>query len=214
MANASPPVPSPMTARDALHALGDLPRYEESLTAKAGGMTSMVWGIAGAGIFMTYLAAGDWLEQQEAYWGLALLWVPWVAAGIALTGSIWISHAVSLRSDPKTGKGLAKSMGFTLLFLAIAAGLFLGLDVLAGVEWTVNSIMTLANGLFALAMAAFQLRGKQCGAGSVVAAGAVMVAAGIALGLADVGNVPSGLIGAAVVGGALFTAGLVTYRQG
>lgn len=214
MAHASPPAASDMTARDALRALGDLPRYEENLTAKAGGMTSMVWGLAAAGIFLTYLAAGDWLEEMRAYWAFALLWIPWVAAGIALSGAIWVSHAVSLRSDPKTGQGLAKSLAFTGLFLAIAAALFLGLDVLAGVEWTVHSLMTVANGLFALAMAGVQMRAKACGAGNVAAAGAMMLAAGIALGLAGASDVVSGLLGATVVGLGWFAAGVLTYRQG
>lgn len=44
---------SALSPREAIKTLEKLGTYEERLTARTGGMTTMVWGIVGAGVFMT-----------------------------------------------------------------------------------------------------------------------------------------------------------------
>lgn len=214
MAQAAAPAASDMTARDALHALGDLPRYEERLSMRTGGLTCMVWGIATAGIFMTYAAASDLLEANEAYWGFALLWIPWVVAGSWASAALWRSQAVTLRRDPGTASGIRISVVITLLYLVVAAGLFGALDVLAGVEWTVHSLMAVASGLCAFAVGVWQRSRWGAGARNLIVAGVAMAAGAVLLGLSSMGETASGLAAASLVGVGWFAAGVVTYRAG
>lgn len=203
-----------MTPHDALRALSDLPHYEERLEVRTGGLTCMLWGLAIAGIFMTYTAAADLLEQAEADWAFSLLWVPWVLAGSALSGLLWRSNAIALRRPVDGRPGYVISAVTTLAYIAFAALLFLGLDVLAGLEWTVHSVMTVASGLMALLLATWQRRAWGPGARNVAVAGVAMVLAGIALGLSGVGDTGAGLLASAVTGVAWFGAGIATYRLG
>jgi hypothetical protein len=203
-----------MTPRDALRALDSLPRYEEALTARTGGLTFMLWGFVNAGIFLTYAAASDWVDAHEAYWLMSVLWMPWVAGGIAASGALWRSHAVTLRRRPGTREGLRRALLFTLLFLVIGGALFFALDVLAGVEWSIHAIMTLASGLFAMILGAWQRRDWGAGSRNIVAAGCAMVAAGLALALSPAGDTVAGLLAAGMVGLGWFLAGVATYVQG
>lgn len=214
MAHATSSNGHPMTPKQALDALGDLPRYEETLTARTGGLTSMLWGLVGAGIFLTYATASDLVEAREAYWAFALLWMPWVAAGIAFTGALWNNHAVSLRRDPDLLRGLGFSLKLVAFFLAVAVLMFVALDVLAGVEWTIHALMTVVNGLFAFGLGAVQARQRHAGARWVIAAGFAMVAAGLAIGASGLGDDAAALLGATATATSWFTAGAVTYRQG
>lgn len=214
MADASATRAPPMTARDALAALGDLPRYEESLNARTGGLTLMLWGLATAGIFLTYAAAARPIERADAHWAFALLWMPWVAAGSWATALLWRHLAVTLRRDPDTRSGVRLSVLITLLFIALAAALFGGLDVVAGVEWTVHSLMAMASGLCALLVGVWQRRAWGVGGRNLAVAGLAMVAAAVALGLSGLGDAGSGLVAAAVVGSGWFAAGVATYCSG
>lgn len=214
MARAMTPDPPTMTPQQALDALGDLPHYEESLTARTGGLTSMLWGLVGAAIFLTYATASDLVQRHEAYWAYAVLWVPWVAAGIAFTGGLWNNHAVSLRRDPHLLRGLGFSLKLVAFFLAVAGLMFLALEVLAGVEWTVHSLMTVVNGLFAFGLGTVQLRHRHAGARWVMAAGFAMVAAGLAIGASGLDDDVAALGGAAATATSWFTAGAITYHQG
>lgn len=203
-----------MSPHDALLALNDLPHYEERLEARTGGLTCMLWGLAVAGIFMTYTAAADLIEQAEASWAFSLLWMPWVIAGSALSGMLWRSNAITLRKPDEARQGYMISVVTTLAFIGFAAALFVGLNVLAGLEWTVHSFMTVASGLMALLLATWQRRAWGPGARNVAIAGLVMVLAGIALGLSGVGDTGAGLLASAATGLAWFGAGLATYRMG
>lgn len=203
-----------MTPHDALHALSDLPHYEERLEARTGGLTCMLWGLAVAGIFMTYTAATDLIEQAEMYWAFSLLWVPWVVAGSALSGMLWRSNAITLRKPTEARAGYVISVVTTLAFIGFAAALFLALDVLAGLEWTIHSFMTVASGLMALFLATWQRRAWGPGARNLAVAGALMVLAGAAIGLSGVGDTGAGLLAASAAGAAWFGAGIVTYRMG
>lgn len=203
-----------LSPHDALHALGDLPRYEERLEMRTGGLTCMVWGIAIAGIFMTYAAAGDWLEAREAYWGFGLLWIPWVAMGSVTTATLWRSHAITLRREADARQGLLASGGITLAFVAVAAALFVGLDVVAGVEWAVHSIMAVASGILALGMGLLTRRHWGVGSRNLMVAGGVIVAGAVVLGLSSAGDTATGLLASALTGAGWFGAGLSTYAKG
>lgn len=203
-----------MTPRDALAALTDLPHYEERLTARTAGLTSMVWGIGGAAIFLTYATASDLIEARQVYWLYALLWMPWVAAGIATTGALWRSQSLSLRRNPAMAKGFTLSLGYTLLFLVLAGTAFVGLQLVGNAQWTTHSVMAVANGLFGVALGFHQMRTRSCGGRAILVAGVAMLVGGAALGMSGLGDDASALLGAALIGAAWFTAGLVTYRQG
>jgi len=203
-----------MTPHEALDALSDLPRYEERLEARTAGLTFMLWGFAIAGIFVTYTAAADWLEDNDAAWALAALWVPWVAAGSAFTAMLWTSHAITLRRDPAKEHGMRISLVITLLFLVLAAGVFGILDVLLGVEWTINSLMAVASGLCAALLGVWQRKQWGPGARNLIVAGLGMLAAGLTIGLTGVGPTAAGLLAASAVGTAWMVAGACTYRSG
>jgi hypothetical protein len=203
-----------MTPRDALHALGDLPRYEERLEMRTGGLTLMVWGLAIAGIFMTYAAAGPWLEGLGAYWGFSLLWVPWVVAGSVASSTLWRSHAITLRREPDGRKGWLTSLVLSGAFLIVAAVLFVALDVGGVFEWTIHSIMAMSSGVLALGMGLAMRRHWGAGARNLVLAGLAILAGAIAIGLSGVGETASGLLAATLTGAGWFTAGLATYTKG
>lgn len=203
-----------MTPHDALNALRDLPRYEERLEARTAGLTFMVWGIAIAGIFVTYTAAAHWLQAHGASWALAGLWVPWVVAGSTFSALLWSSHAITLRRSPRAGPGVRLSIAVTALFLVLAAVVFGLLDVLLGVEWTVNSLMAIASGLCAGTLGIWQRKAWGHGARHLGVAGIAMVVAGLTIGLTGVPATPAGLLAAAAVGAAWLIAGACTYRAG
>lgn len=203
-----------MTPRDALAALTNLPHYEERLTARTGGLTTMVWGLAGPAIFLTYALASDVIDSMAAYWLYGFLWMPWVLAGGVLTGFIWNSHAISLRREPDTGRGLAYSLGLTGFFLLLAGALYVGFVVVGAVSFSTHHLMVVANGLFAVGLGAHQMRGRHPGGRLLLAAGCIVVVAGFMLRSLSVADDASALLGAAITGLAWFGAGILTYRQG
>lgn len=203
-----------MTPDDALAALRELPRYEERLAARTGGLTFMMWGLAVAGIFLTYSAAGDWLVRNRAEWAFALLWVPWVAAGSALTALLWTSHAVTLRQPPEAAPGLRLSLAVTALFVVLAGAVFVAVDRFAGAAWTAHSLMLTASGLCAAILGAWQRRTWGPAARTLLAAGAAMALGGVVLGAAGVHEEAAGLLAAAIAGTSWMAAGAVAYRMG
>lgn len=202
-----------MTPQEAAAVLRDVGHYEERLTNRANGLTLMIWGLASAGIFLTYGTADPYLENMDLSWMYALLWLPWVAAGLLASRGVWSGHALTLRRSDEPGTGAM--MGSVALFFVIAAGLFVGLDILAGIEWTVSSIMTIANGLFGIALATFISKWhRSCRDTATLVAGLAMVAVGIILGLSGVHPAAATLLGASTTGAGWFAAGLVNHRRG
>lgn len=219
MARATPSNGPPMTPHEALHALGDLPRYEERLTAKAAGMTAMVWGLAIAGMFMTYTAIDPWLQSRAAdgplYSLYAVLWLPWVAAGITLSGAVWNAHAISVRRAPENRKGLLLSAGLTALFFVLLAAVLVVKEVLLDSHWNWNLTMVLVSGLFAMAYGAWQVRGPACAVGvGVLAGGLGMVVFAFAVGPLGWRSDASGLLGGLLAGLTWFVPGLVGFLKG
>ncbi len=202
-----------MTPEEAAQVLHDTSAYSEELTTRAHGLTNMVWGLAIGGLFMAYAAAGPVLDDT-APWAYSILWVPFIAAGGALTTAIWTTHAVSTRTEPETARGLLMMAGFTVLFLALMGAIVWILTQAMAVAWSFNTAMILVTGVFGLILVAV---GKWQGHGPSVPmliANFGIIAAAVIIGLNDPGENMAGFLGSFIAGGAWFTGGLVTAMRG
>lgn len=81
-----------LTPDEAARMLTQASRYEDALLRRTEGITWMIWGLATPGIFVTYAFAS---VLAGAGWWMALLWIPWVAAGVLATAALWRSAALS-----------------------------------------------------------------------------------------------------------------------
>lgn len=208
-----------MTPADALNALRDLPRYEERLTAKGSGMTAMVWGLVIAGLFMTYTAIDHWLQATAddgpLYAIYTILWLPWVAAGIVLSGCLWTSHALVVRRDPETRKGLLLSVGLTVLFFVLMGVVLVVKEVVLNSHWNWNLTVVLVSGLFAILYGLWQRKGPSRAVGyGILAGGIVLVAFSFAVAPLHIRTDAAGLLGALLAGLAWFIPGLVGFVKG
>ena len=197
-------------AKEALAALADIPRYEERLTSRAAGLTLMVWGLAVPGIFLTYNLAAHAMPHGPWF---ALLWLPWVAAAIAVNGAIWHGQAISLRRDPETGKGLAIAVGFTAGFFALMAVAFFLAHYVFEVTWDVNAIMMVVTGAFAVVVGVVHRGLRTCGP-PTIAAGVALTLLGLAVALSGLSLHATAFIGAAASGLAWFLPGLWATLKG
>ncbi|MGB0652775.1 MAG: hypothetical protein ACPGQL_06200 [Thermoplasmatota archaeon] len=206
---------TPTDAARAAAALGELEGYEETLSNRAAGTTNMVWGMAAAGIFLTYGTAGGWLSSwPELEWLFALLWIPWVAMGTGLTWTTWVTHAVSLQRSPAMRDGMKASGLSFLLFGTLVAATF-GLLVLGlGLAWDTSAVMTLVNGLFALILGTSLRRHSTTCSTNTVLAGLWMALLGVTIGVAGLGHEPAALAGASACALGWFGSGLATYLRG
>ncbi len=203
-----------LTAMDAAEALRSLEGFEQGLDRRTGGMTNMVWGLASAGIFLTYGSADTWIQDIGQYWLFGFLWIPWVAAGMALTAALWGSKAVTMGREPGTRSEWLASLGFTgafLLILAAVAGI--GSRVL-GLDWDTNTTLVLVNGLFIGLIGSVHRRHDRACATYTLAAAVAVVLGALALAVVGIGDAPANLAGAAIVGAAWFVSGALTYRKG
>lgn len=110
-----------MTASEAARTLADLPRYEETLTAKAFGITVMAFGIASAAIGLTYHIGTPWLVGLGMPWLLSFLWAPWILAAALLTATVWHTQSISLgtQGDGGTRESWWFVVGFSVLYMAL-----------------------------------------------------------------------------------------------
>lgn len=197
-----------LTATDAAEALQDIGRYEERLTLRAAGLTHMVWGLITAALFVTYGYAETVLEGPSQAL-MAGLWLPWVAAGIFMTRSIWSHHSLSLHRE---GDGsLRVGLILTAVFLAIGGALYLG-GLALGLVWSQGALMAVANGLFASGLGYMHHRQGQ--GATLFGAGIFMliVAGFLAVWGVDVGQATA--IAATAIGGGWFASGVITYLRG
>lgn len=198
-----------MTPAQAAQVLQGIGGHEETLTARATGVTNMIWGMVAASIFLAY-AAADGLDGFR--WFSTLLWAPFVAAGMLLTRRVWATHAVVLRvrHEGKPSMSLLFSFGFA----AVAVGLIFGLPAI-GIEWSTHAIMLLVNGLLAIVMGAFaKTVWCSCGGKETATAGVLMLAGGVALGILGLGEAATGLAAALVALACWFGSGLAIYARG
>jgi hypothetical protein len=202
-----------MDARDALQALGDLPRYEESLTARAYAMTAMVWGMATSGIFLTYALAQLPFSRLGIELLFTVLWLPWVLMGATLTGAIWHSQAVSLRRDPQSKRGMLTVLAYVVGFFLLAGATLVVIEVVLDAHFNFYLEMTFVNGLFAAAIGLAERR-RSGSAWGIFAAGLLVAGAALALIPLRLGSDVAALIGAAAAGLAFFLPGLYGYLKG
>ncbi len=203
-----------MTPAEAMDALRRVEGYEESLTARAAGITGMLWGIVVAGIFMTYTAAGAPLSRAGDEWAFGLLWMPWVLVGVVATGHVWSAHAISLHRQASTGKGILISSLYTLGFLLILGGAFALFEYILDWGWNAQTVALLANADFAFIIGAIHRYHREPGGIPYMAAALLIGAGAFVLGALDLADAPTGFLAAAIAGSCWFGAGLWTYRSG
>ncbi len=173
------------TASDAARTLDELKGYEETLSARTAGLTILVWAFVVAGIPLSYQGLWWWLSQQGTWGGVAsaLLWVPWVVAGIVVTTMLWRTHSIRMQKKEENKWGWLINVGFTALFFVLAGGVFL----VFGPDTDTFAAMGVTTGLLTLAIAmANHLKYKQgrfwlpfYSAGMVIlATGLILVAMG------------------------------------
>lgn len=206
----------PLSAQDAAQVLGDLPRYEESLTARAAGLTLMLWGLVAAGTFMTY-ASFHGLLDHEAAWTrvLGFAWVAWAAAGVAATLFVWRSHAIALHGRHRDRPTLLRIAAGLVAFAVLLYGLVaLYLSPLAD-GWNMAGLVLLAHALLTLLVALWLRspaarpvrRSLSWAAAGLLLVGLLLTASSVEMGVVL-------MLGALLVGGAWFLAGIATYAQG
>lgn len=112
-----------MSPIQAVQSLTEIEGYDESLTARAFGLTLMVFAFAIAAIPISYAAANPWLtEYQYGSLVFGVLWMPWIVAAVGATAMIWSTHSISLGESSSTFSQLFMGIGFTILFFAVAVG--------------------------------------------------------------------------------------------
>lgn len=90
----------PFTVEGAVKTIQRWETLETGLQLRTEGITSIVWGLVTAGLFVSYMCAG--VIVVEAWW-FDVLWVPWIAAGVAATMLIWRSaHLTAKKQFPRT----------------------------------------------------------------------------------------------------------------
>lgn len=206
---------SALSPREAIKTLEKLGTYEERLTARTGGMTTMVWGLVGAGAFMTYAAAGNWPSDAGIPWLYSLLWLPWIVGGIVYTNSLWQTLSVTLKKPDSRGHTILISVGYTALFFALM--FLLWVTGLAG-RAPMGTNMTFVIGLFQIALGIIfsTLAGIpwRFGGFPMIAAGLAVLAIGGLLLYANPHEVAAGLTGGFAGGLGFFSAGLYAYLRG
>lgn len=202
-----------MTPAQAAQILRDVEGYEETLSLHTAGLTHMVWGVAVAGIFLMYGSAMDWLQQVGAAWAAAVLWVPFVVAGLWITRSLWHSHAVHFGEDPDP-RDMVWSALATVGFLGGSVLLWLFLDGLAPLRWLPPTAMLFATGVFAIVMGVFFRNRSRFACNTLAIAGVSTALGAIALAATDWSIVIQNLVSA--IGGGLtwFVPGHVLYQRG
>ncbi|HEX2021235.1 MAG TPA: hypothetical protein VHH36_00865 [Candidatus Thermoplasmatota archaeon] len=150
--------------------------HEGTLRARAEGLTWALWGLVLAAVFLMYAAAGPAYGEADVPSWFAALWVPWVAAGAAVTVALWRAAAVSAPL-PRPAAG----WGVTALWIGAIAVAF-GLLSLAPAPRNPESAPVVAVGLAWLLMGAPNLfRATPTGRRVVVGIGLATALAGLAL---------------------------------
>ncbi len=201
------------TPADAAAALREASTYEESLSIRTSGLTTMMWGLVAAGIFMTYAGVGSFFHRHGTEWAFNVVWIPWVATGILLTRLLWSSHAVTLEHDDHWRKDLLVSLGFVGAFIAVAMILFMFIEG-TDAHWATSAIMLATNGFLALGIAVMHRRAWCFRDPSLFVAAFTMIGAGLWMGFAGLGDLAASLLGGVVAGVAWITAGAIAYSRG
>lgn len=188
-----------LTPQEAARALAKAASWETALRSRTEGITWMVWALVTPAIFLTYsfvsVVAGNG-------WWMAFLWAPWVFVGALTTAILWRTAALAHPPlDPHRGRRTAMAWGMgsgALLFVAFLvirpdsslyplAGIGLmwaamGLFNPYGATGEGRIVSGLTGGslvLLAIALGLMRLPEDVSGTISILASGAVPLAAGV-----------------------------------
>ena len=195
-----------LSPQQAAQALADIAGYEEGLTARVGGLTCMVWGIVSAAIFVTYGVAAD----VHPMWIMGFLWLPWTAAGIAVTAAAWKLHALTFKGGDSQRRSWLWSLGFAVLFF-VAILLLHALDLGDGAF----PYMLVVNGLVAfLIVAGVSRRRGRLTAIPLLVGGVLLVGGAFAIAAANLPMLAMSFASATLVGVCYVGAGLSAFVRG
>ncbi len=198
-----------LSPEGALTALSELDRYEERLTARAGGITWMIWGTAVPGIFTTYNTANPWIGSVGLDWLNALLWIPWIVGATLATNMLWKSQSVVLETHDAGPNGWLVSLAFAVTFGAILGGVYL-----LGPDLGPNGLMLLVTGLLTLVMAAAYRIAWEHPAVPTTLAGLAIAAVALAIGTSGLAQPATAMLSAATVAVAYYGLGGYLYARG
>ncbi len=199
-----------LSPTEAANALRELEAAEEVLSQRTGGITTMMWGIISAAIFLVYGVAERTLIGPQNI-AMSFLWLPFVAAGTLLTRKLWQHNALALGQDDQGS--VWETIAYCGGFLIVAAVLFLVTRAI-GIVWDVDGMMTTVNGLLAGTIAFGLRRHNVRGWTHLLNAGIAMVLGGILLGILELRIGLDVLTAAAICGVSWFTAGFALHQQG
>lgn len=201
---------SEFSAKDAAKALSELGEAEELLSQRMGGITTMIWGVISAAIFLAYgVAETTLMGAQQAV--MAVVWVPFVAAGALVTMRLWQHNAIILG---RRESGTIRETGLvTAGFLVLAAALFFGSRA-AGIDWDMDGIMTTVNGLMAGVIGVMLRRHGARGWTHLIGASVAMIVGGVLLGILDLRTGVDVFAAASICGFSWFQAGFAIHQQG
>ncbi len=112
-----------LTGRQALEELGSLDDLHAALEKRATGITWFIWGLAVAGVFVTYNFLGVLTELEPTVPRVlfAFAWAPWIALGMLTTFVLWRSVGLVVPSN-LSRRDLV--VGLVLFLVLIPGGIF------------------------------------------------------------------------------------------
>lgn len=210
-----------LSVQRALQTICELEGLEPRLLLRTEGMTWMIWGLVGPGIFFTYHAFFAELGSDSGVI-FSLLWLPWVALGVIATAALWHGVHADARSGRTAKQGMLEGAAYMGLFLGV---MFLGFTIFAfmndQLELREPGLVTLMLGVTMLLLAFLPYpRSSPYARRMNLVVGLLMVAAAVALGtLIDYGSADRAhfvqtIVGASVGGAGWFFGGLYLFTKG
>lgn len=146
MATATGEAGGGLTPEEAIERIDEVDDLDDAIRQRTSGITWMVWGIAIAGIFVSYSYVGvlaDAYDPQAANLN-PFLWVPWVLLAVIVSRQLWHSAGLVLEVEPS---GLdVEGLLTGAIFLALTYGGILVVQEL-GVPLLEPAIVLLAVGV-------------------------------------------------------------------
>lgn len=194
-----------MTPREAARVLTDAAGFERALARRTHGLTLMGWGVVSSGMFVSYGFAS---LLDAAWYVFATLWMPWVLLGVLMTSALWRSAALSA---PERGAAWTDRKQWTRMFVIGTS-----FTIVFGVAQPDGP--TLPLGLLGAAYCLFGIvnafRAPAPERRETFVAGALMLAAAIALALTKAPIEVSGLVAMAMPAVALCGIGFYQTMTG
>lgn len=200
-----------MEPQEAASVLHEFRQHPERLTRRASGLTSMVWGLAVATIFLGYQTLSGWASSHGQDWIDGILWAPWVLMASLITNRIWNALSVHVSEEDRKEGTRAAVKACTLTGIA-AAALTLLLVVVIDIQFNTHAVMLLVTAFLAACAAALQW--KFISQPAMVAMSLVSVLVAVLMGTQGWDWEPSGFVAALVGGANWFFPGYLTYKSG